>query len=312
MTVANAESSATTTTAAWYPPETNVVTGPILAASDGTIFGEAAFKAAIMMAEKAGVGIQAVRVVEPLPVLLPVPSTVFQPFVVSAALMDSVREQTADQLSQLAAQNLKWSVEVEYGRPSEAIVKVARSSGAQMIVIGHSHHGVMDRILDGDTSLEVIRQSPAPVLLASAALTELPRRALFAVDFSAQSMAAARAAMRIVDDEATIVLAHAMPTAMIYDASGLWEEEYEKGAMRELRRFAAALRLPETVKIEYVLKRGRAARVLLDIASNVNADLIVAGTRGAGLMQRLLVGSVATSLVHHSHCSTLIVPDRPE
>jgi len=58
-----------------------------------------------------------------------------------------------------------------------------------------------------------------------------------------------------------------------------------------------------------VMLSGSPAAALLDLAEKQHADLIVAGTRGAGLMQRLLLGSVATRLMRHSTRSLLIVPD---
>ena len=39
---------------------------------------------------------------------------------------------------------------------------------------------------------------------------------------------------------------------------------------------------------------------------------VVAGTRGAGLVERLLLGSVATRLMRHSTRSLLVVPDMEE
>jgi nucleotide-binding universal stress UspA family protein len=39
-----------------------------------------------------------------------------------------------------------------------------------------------------------------------------------------------------------------------------------------------------------------------------DADMVVVGARGAGGFKRLLVGSVASQLVHHAHCPIVIVP----
>lgn len=283
--------------------------GPLLVATDGTKAGEAAFRAASKIAAKSSSNVHVMVVVEPLPVLVPEPSAIMEPLVASPELLNAVRDRVIAQLRRLAPKGLDWHVDVEYGRPGDEIVTKARDRNASLIIIGLVHHGVVDRILDGDTALEVVRKSPAPVLLASEEWKALPKRAIFAVDFSPQSMDAARVGLRLLGDEATVVIAHVRPRVTVYDEMGMWEEEYESAAGKELEKFAVALDAPAGVRLEKVLLSGSAASAVLNFAEKEDADLIVAGTRGAGLMQRLFLGSVATRLMRHSTRSLLIVPD---
>lgn len=282
---------------------------PILVATDGTTAGEAAFRAAVLIAAKLSASVQVMVVVEPLPVVAPDSSTLMDPLVASPELLNVVRDSVISQLGGLAPEGLDWRVEVEYGRPSDEIANKAGTSNAQLVVIGLVHHRVVDRILDGDTALEVVRQSPAPVLLASAELKGLAKRAVIAVDFSPQSIEAARAGLRLLGDESTVVLAHVRPMVSVFDETGMWEAEYETVAAEELQKFAEALNAPAGVRVEQVTLSGRPAGALLALAEKENADLIVCGTRGAGLVERLLLGSVATRLMRHSTRSLLIVPD---
>jgi nucleotide-binding universal stress UspA family protein len=296
----------------WYPAQETPSTGPILVATDGTAAGDAAFRAASLIAGKSSASIPVFVVIEPLPVLLPHPSLIAQPLVAPPDLFTAVRDRVAESIRELAPEGLAWQVEVEYGRPSTEIAKKARDIHAQLVVIGLVHHGVMDRILDGDTALEVVRHSRTPVLLASANWKALPTHAVFAVDFSAQSMQAARAGLRLLGDGATVLLTHVRPIPMVYDGMGVWEIEYEEAAKRELAKFAEALKAPSGVRVEQVLLRGSPSPTILALADERGADLVVAGTRGAGLVERLLLGSVATRLMRHSTRSLLIVPDVEE
>lgn len=299
----------TNTTGSGYSPAGQGPSGPILVATDGTTAGEAAFRGAAVIAAKVRSSVQVMVVVEPLPLLVPEPSVIMEPLIASPELLDAVRDRVVAQMRALAPEGLEWHVEVEYGRPSAEIVDKARDLKAQLIVIGLVHRNVVDRILDGDTALEVVRHSHAPVLLASAGWKALPKVAVFAVDFSAQSMQAARAGLRLLADGATVVLAHVRPIVTVYDGMGMWEEEYETAATKELEKFAEALNSPAGIRVEKVMLFGSPSAAILDLANKRDANLVVAGTRGAGLMQRLLLGSVATRLMRHATRSLLIVPD---
>ena len=302
----------TETTGSWYPPETRAVSGPLLVATDGSSAGEAAFRAAATIAAKSSVSVEVLIVVEPLPVLVPDPSIVMQPLVASPAVLEAFREGVLGQLREIAPPGLDWRVDVEYGRPSSEIADEARKRKAQLIVIGLVHHSLMDRILDGDTALEVVRHTHTPVLLTSSKWKSLPKRALVAVDFSQQSMQAARAGIRLLGEDATVTLAHVCPMPTVYDGMGMWEAEYEARAKSELEKFADALDLSPNVAVQKMVLRGHPASALLDLGEKLRVDLIIAGSHGHGFVQRVLVGSVATRLMRHSTCSLLIVPRADE
>jgi nucleotide-binding universal stress UspA family protein len=51
------------------------------------------------------------------------------------------------------------------------------------------------------------------------------------------------------------------------------------------------------------------AEAILQLASEVNADLIVVGSRGLSGIQRFLLGSVSAKVSEHASCSVMIVRD---
>jgi nucleotide-binding universal stress UspA family protein len=53
---------------------------------------------------------------------------------------------------------------------------------------------------------------------------------------------------------------------------------------------------------------GGAAKALLDVATDVDADLLVVGSRGLGAFKGALLGSVSTASVHHATRPVVVIP----
>ena len=53
---------------------------------------------------------------------------------------------------------------------------------------------------------------------------------------------------------------------------------------------------------------GEPTEAIEEYAREMRADLIVTGARGLGLLDRVLVGSVAAKIIRHSPCPVLVVP----
>ncbi|NQV05728.1 universal stress protein [bacterium] len=53
---------------------------------------------------------------------------------------------------------------------------------------------------------------------------------------------------------------------------------------------------------------GDPASALSDVCRDRDADVLVVGRRGAGVLERLVIGSVADRLTHYAPCPVMIVP----
>ncbi|HKM79667.1 MAG TPA: universal stress protein [Candidatus Acidoferrum sp.] len=60
-------------------------------------------------------------------------------------------------------------------------------------------------------------------------------------------------------------------------------------------------------KVDSAIENGDVRECILDSAANWHADLILLGSRGHKGMGRLLLGSVAESVIRHANCSVLVV-----
>lgn len=79
----------------------------------------------------------------------------------------------------------------------------------------------------------------------------------------------------------------------------VFEQEEKAHLGKLLEGLAAELRRPE-LAVETVVEAGAPAARLAELASRLEADLVVVGHRGRGAMKRLLLGSVADRLVQIS------------
>jgi nucleotide-binding universal stress UspA family protein len=73
----------------------------------------------------------------------------------------------------------------------------------------------------------------------------------------------------------------------------------------QLRTYAAPL-FDAGLNVEQHVIRGRAADAINDLAAEIEADLIVTGSRGRGQLASMLLGSVATEVATHAPCPVLV------
>ena len=61
--------------------------------------------------------------------------------------------------------NMKVEARIEEGRPAKKITEIADTEGFDLIVIGRRGNGLVDRLIMGSVSSEVVRTSHTPVLI---------------------------------------------------------------------------------------------------------------------------------------------------
>nr|GEV35898.1 hypothetical protein [Tanacetum cinerariifolium] len=61
------------------------------------------------------------------------------------------------------------------------------------------------------------------------------------------------------------------------------------------------------IKAETMVIRGNPKEMIVEAVDQINADLLVVGSRGLGQIKRALLGSVSDYCVHHAKCPVLIV-----
>jgi len=85
------------------------------------------------------------------------------------------------------------------------------------------------------------------------------------------------------------------------------ELEDEKKRAQELVDTAAAQITKAGFKVDSSIEKGDPREAIIDAATQGHVDLVVLGSRGAGKVNRFLLGSVAESVMRHAPCSVQVV-----
>lgn len=203
-----------------------------------------------------------------------------------------------------------WTRQVEMGNAATQIAKIAEQRGADLVILGRTQRGVIDRLVTGETTLQVMRCSSVPVLVVDNEM-EKPATAVVAIDFGPASIRAARLALEMVGKTGTLYLVYVeepidlLPGVTIAPVA----ERYPGEVIVLFRRMLDGIRVPSDVVVETVLLNGAPARAIEEFCERVGADLLVAGTHGLSRVAAFFLGSVSTALVRRIQVPILIVPE---
>jgi nucleotide-binding universal stress UspA family protein len=254
----------------------------------------------------------ALAVVEPLvsyvpELVLPLPADVEEERLTITT--DRVREQLAG----VVAGDVTWRVSAERGAPPHAINAEAAACDASLVVLGIGRHSPFDRVFGTETALRVLRLTDRPVLAVPEDALGLPRRAIAALDFTPASVRAAITALDLLGENATLTLVHVRPFVR---GDGGVVSEWEAAYMRRVEGlFARTVELLSErrgdVRLESLTVVGEPGEAVLQLAERSAAHLIAVGTHGAGFVERLVLGSVATAILRRAGCSVLSCQQPP-
>jgi nucleotide-binding universal stress UspA family protein len=130
---------------------------------------------------------------------------------------------------------------------------------------------------------------------------------VFATDLSENAQQAFPLACSLARDcGARIVVLYVMPPPLGHEEleARRHPEEYYQGARNALHKNQAP---DHNVRVEHRLGEGDAASVILEVARETGAGVIIMGTHGRTGLGRLLLGSVAEQVLRNAPCPVLTV-----
>ena len=206
----------------------------------------------------------------------------------------------------------------EEANVAEAIVSRARTTSADVIVIGTHGRSGFERLVLGSVAEKVLRKAACPVLTVPAHSPDaVPldagsmRRILCPVDFSNSSQEALRYAAAIAEEaHASLTVLHVLelpPDLSEYaDAMGLmqYRELRFQHARSQLSHTVKAA-VPATCKADELVLVGKAHPEILRVAADQTADLIAMGVRGRGTADLMFFGSTTNHVIREAQCPVL-------
>ncbi|MGH7679125.1 MAG: universal stress protein [Gemmatimonadaceae bacterium] len=282
--------------------------GPLIVATDGTVRSDAALRAARAIASRTNQKVYLLGVIAPLPVMGPEVELAVSP-TMEADRRKGFLLQVLEQSERVGITE-PWPVKVTSGYPAATIARLARNVDASLIIMGLGGHGVIDRIFGDEMVLQVLRVGTVPVLAVADGFTDLPKRALAAVDFSASSKRAFELGAPLVSGVpgSRLTVAHVI-SAETDPLNWRAVDPPRVGSVgRVLDNFAAAPAVARGVAMDRRVLAGDPANALLALSRELDADLIITGSHGHNFLSRLLLGSVSTTLLRKAGCSILVAP----
>ncbi len=185
------------------------------------------------------------------------------------------------------------------------------SDDADLLVLGSRGLGGFKRLMLGSVSHQCATHARIPVAVVPdrTATEGLLRRIVVGIDGSPASAASLSWALRFAPDEAEVVAVGVWsPSMSIGDADDPIALEQAAAAYASIDstidQVESSFDVPR--RVERVHRVGKPAAKLLDAAED--ADLLVVGERGRGAFSAAVLGSVATSVLHHANCPVVVVP----
>lgn len=216
-------------------------------------------------------------------------------------------ERVSSARSALRAANVKASIVLRDGHPADEILRVAREKGVDLMAMSTEGRGGVRRLIAGSVAESVLRQAEVPVLLtrpgipvhdwktiavaldgsarAEEILPEVVRLAR-TLNATVEVLQAAQPVIAAAAGESVVVLPPADPMP------------YLQGIVERIKA--------QGVKAVPVGLEGPAAEAVVKRLKDAGTSLLCLTTHGRSGLQRLLLGSVAESIVRHAPCPVLL------
>ncbi len=216
--------------------------------------------------------------------------------------------------------DIRVRTKVTRGRVHEALLRVARTARAEVLVIGRYGRSRAGSDGLGSVASRLVRTSPIPLLIVARAALRPYQNPVAAADLSASCRRVLKVLGLLLEPEV------ARRVTVFHVDDSPFEDALVLGgaSLRELRRFrrehsmrmAQALKgviagiAPVGARWRLIQRPGEPRREVLEFARSSGADLLALGTHGRSGLSRALLGSVAETVIRAAGVDVLVAATR--
>ena len=231
------------------------------------------------------------------------------------ALGEGGKEQLRQFVKNHARKEIQPELVVHEGAAPDCILSLAKEQRVDLIVMGtHGRRGY-DRLVLGSVTNRVMRRTPCPVVAVckpphESVTADKERgyvhhlsRILFCTDFSENSERALDYAISVTGEyDAELTLLHVMEDV----PSAAKAEESLATATRQLDKLVRPER-SKAIKTKTKVRIGKPYQQIVQLAEEIQADLVVMGVRGRGALDVAVFGSTTYRVLQLGPCPVMAV-----
>jgi len=214
---------------------------------------------------------------------------------------------------EIRASGLNYRTIIKVGDPVYDIPAVCEEEKVDLLVLGKKKR---ETLFVGSRTKEILKQVKVPTLVFKYKLKEedleienknLFQRPLVAIDFSPPSLRALEFFYRLKDvfEQGTVV--YVIPSAKVEGSDKMRMKALEEEMSQKLENLLKNY-FENTEKVERLILLGEPQEIVLDLASEKEATLVILGRSEKTLIDRLFLGSVANYVLDRARTPVLLVP----
>lgn len=214
---------------------------------------------------------------------------------------------------EIKASGLNYRTIIKVGDPVYDIPAVCEEEKVDLLVLGKKKR---ETLFVGSRTKEIIKQVKVPTLVFKYKIKEedleienknIFQRPLLAIDFSPPSLRGLEFFYRLKDVFERGSVVYVIPSAKVKGLDKMRMKDLEEDASQKLDNLLKNY-FENTEKVEKLILLGEPQEMVLDLASEKEATLVILGRSGKTFIDRLFLGSVANYVLDRARTPVLIVP----